>query len=273
VRDSLGISDVDAPAAAAEKIRGGLAAAGLDVAAGAPYVAHLLGLGIGVEPLAALRPEEIKARTFEILRQLSLGRSRRSPRVLVIGDLHGIAATSEEYLASLAQVVGPPPIMLITTHRPGYRPPWAAEPPVTRMALRPLARADSLTVVRSVVGAGGAADPLIAIILAQAEGNPVFLEELARAVRDGGGGGDPAVPDTIEQVIQARIDRLPLPHRNLLQEASVVGTDVPLALLRAVTDQSDEMLQRALAELTGSEFLQLAGEGQYTFKHALTHEV
>src|SRR5262249_51867124 len=144
--------------------------------------------------------------------------------------------------------------------------------PVTRMALQPLARADSLTVVRSVVGADGAADPLIAIILAKAEGNPFFLEELARAVRDGGSGEALAVPDTIEQVIQARIDRLP-PHRNLLQEASGVGTDVPLALLRAVTDQSDEMLQRALAELTGSEFLQLAGEGQYTFKHALTHEV
>ena len=115
--------------------------------------------------------------------------------------------------------------------------------------------------------------------MAKAEGNPFFLEELAWAMRElKQDGHEPRliVPDTVEEVLLARIDRIPPAERSLLQEAAVIGRDVPLALLQAVTDMPAEELRDGLATLRAGEFLLETGaatEPGYTFKHALTHDV
>jgi tetratricopeptide (TPR) repeat protein len=85
-----------------------------------------------------------------------------------------------------------------------------------------------------------------------------------------------SVPDTIGEVLRARIDRLPLQDKGLLQTAAVIGKDVPFALLRSIAELSDRELRQGLARLQGAEFLHeahLSPELEYTFKHALTHEV
>src|SRR5213076_609884 len=84
------------------------------------------------------------------------------------------------------------------------------------------------------------------------------------------------VPATVQAVLAARIDRLPPEDKHLLQTAAVIGTDVPYALLRAIADVPEEALHRGLAHLQAAEFLyetRLFPEQDYTFKHALTHEV
>jgi tetratricopeptide (TPR) repeat protein len=84
------------------------------------------------------------------------------------------------------------------------------------------------------------------------------------------------VPATVQAVLAARIDRLPPEDKRLLQTAAVIGTEVPRPLLQAIADMSEDALARSLAELQAAEFLyetSLFPELEYTFKHALTHEV
>jgi tetratricopeptide (TPR) repeat protein len=127
------------------------------------------------------------------------------------------------------------------------------------------------------------------LLIARTEGNPFFLEESVRTlVETGVLVGEPGayrlarpleglqVPATVHAVLAARIDRLPPEEKRLLQTAAVVGTDVPFALLRAIADLSEAALHRGLAHLQAAEFLyetRLFPEPEYTFKHALTHEV
>src|SRR5262249_30884610 len=114
------------------------------------------------------------------------------------------------------------------------------------------------------------------MILRKAEGNPFFLEELTRAVAEREAlVPDVAVPDTIQGVITARIDRLPDSPKRLLQTASVLGRDVPLRLLRAIWEEPDT-LEASLQELQRLEFFyEHVGveDSVYIFKHALTQEV
>jgi predicted ATPase len=84
------------------------------------------------------------------------------------------------------------------------------------------------------------------------------------------------VPATVQAVLAARIDRLPPDEKRLLQSAAVIGKDVPLVILQAIADQSEQEISRGLSLLQAAEFLyetSLFPEVEYTFKHALTHEV
>ena len=84
------------------------------------------------------------------------------------------------------------------------------------------------------------------------------------------------VPATVQAVLAARIDRLPSDAKHLLQTAAVIGTEVPLPLMQAIAELPEEVLQRGLAHLQAAEFLyetRLFPEPEYTFKHALAHEV
>src|SRR5262249_95358 len=216
VRANGGMAEADPPEAIAEKARFGLQELGLD-AGSVPYLLRLLG---GKDPdgqLEALGPEVIKARTFEVLRQMCLRGSRRRPLVLEIEDLHWVDRTSEEYFAYLAESLAGASILLVATYRPGYRPPWSDRSFATQISLGRLAADESFSIVRSVLPAANVGDPLARMILDKAEGNPLFLEELARAVGDQGLVADLPVPDTVHGVLSARIDRLEEGDKRILQ--------------------------------------------------------
>jgi predicted ATPase len=166
---------------------------------------------------------------------------------------------------------------VLATFRPGYRPRWLDKSYATQIALHPLGPNDSRQVVRHVVHDMALSPVLEQQLLARAEGNPFFLEELAHSVREKGEGHAAlAVPDTIQAVLAARMDRLPTPERHLLQAASVIGKDIAVPLLQAIAELPEATLQQGLAHLQGAEFLyetQLLAERAYTFKHVLTQEV
>jgi DNA-binding NtrC family response regulator/tetratricopeptide (TPR) repeat protein len=276
VRDGMGLTDADPPETVTGKVRARLSALGLDVEDALPALLHLLGVKPGTERLALLSPEAVQGRIFETLRQLSLRASRQRPLVLVIENLHWLDPTSEEFLASLVESLAGAPLLLLVTHRPGYRPPWIEKSYVTQIALQPLAPGDSLALVRSVLPADAVPESLAEQILARAEGNPFFLEELTLAVSEPGDGtAGPGVPATIQDVLLARISRLADEPRWALQTASVLGRDVPLRLLKALW-AGPGALEPHLRELTRLEFLYEASgveEREYLFKHALTREV
>jgi len=275
VRANCGIVEGDAPDVVAEKVRFGLQEVGLDADGHAPYVLHLLGVAEEAPALEQLSAETIKARMFETLRAWSLHGSRRRPLIIAIEDLHWIDRSSEEYLTSLAESVAGAPVLLLCTWRPGYRPPWSEHSYVTQLALRRLGPRDSLSVVRSVLGADQVPEALARVVMERGEGNPFFLEELARAaLQRGEGADDRSVPDTIQGVLMARIDRLPDMPRRVLQTASVLGRGFPLRLLEAVWPEPATLAEQ-LQELQSLEFVyeQAGPEHGFMFKHALTQDV
>jgi tetratricopeptide (TPR) repeat protein len=277
LRAACGIAEGDAPGLIADKARTTLLEAGLDLLETAPYLMHLLDPEQEAERFAELTPDVTKARIFETLRQLVLRKSRQSPLVIVVEDLHWIDSTSEEFLASLAEILPGARLLMVCTHRGGYRPSWLEKSYATQVGLQPLAPEDSLHIVRSLLGADHAADALYELIVTKAEGNPFFVEELARTVREQIGGPTPmTVPDTVEEVLGSRIDRLAAEERRLLELAAVVGKDVPFAVVHAVAGLPEGELLRSFERLKSAEFLYETSPGpetEYTFKHTLTHEV
>src|SRR5205809_999914 len=217
LKASCGITDADTPDVVVERVSVGLREVGMDPARSGPYLFHLLGLQEGVERLATLEPAVRKARVFETLRQMWVGRSRQLPLVIVVEDLQWIDTISEEFFVSLAEVLVGSPILLVSTYRAGYRPPWIDKSYATQMALLPLAPDESRHVLKSALGAGEISDALADLIVAKAEGNPFFVEELGRAVREQGGPAAAlAVPDTIQEVLLGRIGRLAPADKRLL---------------------------------------------------------
>ena len=275
LRNNFRLSDADTPETIINKVRRSLGQIGMEPDEGAPYLLHLLGIREGTDPLSVLSPEAIKVRTFEILSEMTLRGSRPRPLILAVEDAHWIDTASEAYLASLLESMAGAPILLLMTYRPGYRPPGAEKSFATQMALPPLSQEDSRTVVHAVLQTEQVPDPLTQLILARAEGNPFFLEELARVVGEHGHHPPQAVPETLQEVLLARIDRLPEDAKQLLQTASVLGREFSLRLLRAIWDPGPA-LDRQLRDLTRLEFLFLrsaTAEPVYVFKHALTQQV
>jgi predicted ATPase/class 3 adenylate cyclase len=276
LRADCGILETDDSDRIAEKIRAALETVGLDAIERGPYLLNLLGVKDPDDRLAQLGAEAIMTRTFETLRQMTLLASRPRPLILVLEDLHWIDRTSESYLASLVESLSGARILLLATYRPGYRPAWMDRSYATQISLRPLGSGDSLAVLRSRLPDVVDADPRARLILEKAEGNPFFLEELARVVADD---PDPsagvAVPDTVHGVLMARIDRLPEVPKRLLQTASVLGREFSVRVLEAIVDETAGLTAH-LAELARLEFLYekaAAEEPVYVFKHALTQDV
>jgi class 3 adenylate cyclase/tetratricopeptide (TPR) repeat protein len=276
LRQSCGITETDGPEAIGQKLDWALNEMGLDASEAAPYLRYLLGIRRGTEKIAALGPQAIKSRSTELLRQLTLRESRRRPLVILAEDLQWIDKTSEEYTSSLIDTVGGAPVLLVLTYRPGYQPPWMKKSYATQIGLGQLSTGESLEMIHAVVEPGAMSDAVRRSILGKAEGNPLFLEELARAAyerRDLKTGDQ--LPGTIHDVLSARIDSLSQPARRAVQAAAVLGREVSLRLLTAVSDEPDT-LDEAVQELIHRElFYERSGAAElaYVFKHALIQEV
>ena len=275
LRQDCGIAESDTADTIREKIRHRLEAVGMHPEESAPYLLQLLGVREGTEQLTALTPEAIKLRTLETLRRIVINVSRQRPLVLVVEDLHWIDRTSEELFTSFTEDLPGSSIMFLTTYRPGYRPPWIDRSYTTQLALQPLSREDSLAMIRSLLPSV-VPESLLHRLVEKADGNPFFLEELCRAVEEHGDIETlPPVPDTIQEVLLARIDRLPAEPKRLLQTASVLGREFSARLLGAIAEEPGSV-DAHLGLLSGLEFLYqrtAAKEPGYVFKHALTQQV
>jgi class 3 adenylate cyclase/DNA-binding winged helix-turn-helix (wHTH) protein len=277
LRHFCGLTETDSPEVSIAKAHHQLQTIGLASEGWAPVLLHFLGLQEDATTLTALSPEARKARIVTLLTQLWLQASRQPPLLLVLEDLHWSDPSSEEWLVALVERMVGAPLLVLGTYRPGYRPGWLDKSYVTQVTLAPLPDAASLRIVQEVLPPAAQTAPLVPRLLATAEGNPFFLEELARTVvEQGAESAVSSVPETIQAVLLARLDRLPVTAKSLLQAAAVIGKDVTVPLLQSITNRSEESLQQDLAHLQAAEFLyetSLVPEPHYTFKHVLTQEV
>ena len=285
----FGVDERDAPRVVGQRVQAQLLA--LDGAL-APDVPALLALldAPDVDPQwQTLDPSQRRQRTLDALKRLVLRVSQARPVLLVVEDLHWIDAETQAFLDRLVVSVPAARLLLVVSHRPEYRHAWGSATSYTQLHLDPLPTVSAEALVGSLVGRDVAVQPLGRLLIERADGNPFFLEESvrtlveARALIGERGAYRPAqdvhtlrVPATVRAVLATRIERLPAADRQVLLAAAVVGKDVPFALLQAVADVPEATLRSALTNLHAAEFLRetrLFPDAEYTFKHALTHEV
>jgi class 3 adenylate cyclase/tetratricopeptide (TPR) repeat protein len=236
-----------------------------------------------------LDPPQRRQRTLVALQRLLLRESQEQPLLLVFEDLHWIDSETQALLDSLVERLPTAQLLLLVNYRPEYQPSWGSKTYYTQLRLEPLPPASAAAVLQALLGNDPSLVPLKQLLMARTEGNPFFLEESVHTlVETGVLVGAPGayqlvkpfdslqMPATVQAVLAARIDRLPPEEKRLLQTAAVIGTEVPFALLQAIADVPEVALHRGLAYLQAAEFLyeiRLFPEPEYTFKHALTHEV
>jgi class 3 adenylate cyclase/tetratricopeptide (TPR) repeat protein len=254
----------------------------------APYVKHVLSVDPGDADVAAMDPRERRVGVLEALRTLLVQESSRRPYVVVAEDLHWADEISRETLVALADAVPSAPILLLLTHRPGYRDTLGERPYLTRLALGRLDDDESLALAEDIVQGAGLPPELQRLIAGRAEGNPFYVEEVTKGLVEAGvlarSNGtyrlsrrvdEINIPDTIQEVVLSRIDRLHRDAKRALQLASVIGREFTARLLDRISDM-EAKLSEVLGDLKALELIYEKAffpELAYMFKHALTHDV
>ena len=261
-----------------------------------------VGLGSMLPPVLALLdvpPEDAawdlldaaqrRRQTLDALKRLLLRESQRQPLLLVFEDLHWIDAETQALLDSLADGLPAARILLLVNYRPEYTHAWGSRTYYAQLRIDPLSERGTDDLLTGLLGDDATLDPLKRLLAERTEGNPLFLEESVRSLVETGQlvgqrsayrldqpVHDLRIPATVQAVLAARIDRLPPEQKRLLQTAAVIGKDVPVALLQAIAERPEDEVQSGLSALQAAELLYEAGlfpGPEYTFKHALTHEV
>ena len=239
--------------------------------------------------LWSLEPPQRRQLTLDAVKRLLLRESRVQPLVLVLEDLHWIDAETQALLDSLVESVPAAPLLLLVNYRPEYSHGWTGKTYYRQLRVDPLPPESAEELLQVLVGGGAELTPLKRLLIERTQGNPFFLEESVRTlVETGALAGERGayrliedaqaiqVPATVQALLAGRIDRLPAEGKRLLQAASVIGKDVPFVVLQAIAEDGEGDVRRGLAHLQAAEFLyeaHLFPELEYTFKHALTHEV
>jgi len=232
-------------------------------------------------------PGQRRRQTLDALKRLFLSEAREQPIVVIFEDLHWIDRETQALLDGLVESLGSQRLLLIVDYRPEYRHTWNGKTYYGQMRLDTLPAESAGELLQVLLGDDQGLVPLKQLLVKR--GNPFFLEETVRTLVEtkvlvGERGGyrltQPLqvvqIPVTVQAVLAARIDRLSPGDKRLLQVASVIGKDVPFALLQAVADLPDETLRSGLDHLHNAEFLYEKGfypDLEYSFKHALTHDV
>ena len=237
----------------------------------------------------SLDPPQRRRRIQDAVRSLLLVESRRQPVVLVVEDLQRIDEETQALLDSLVDRLRGTRLFVLVAYRPEYEHRWMSKPDYAQLRIDAFVPETARGMLDALLGRDAALEPLKALLVARTDGNPLFLEESVRAlVETQVLLGEPGarrlvrpleaiqVPGSVHAVLAARIDRLTPEAKRVLQSASVLGKDVPLAVLEAIADLPEDALRVALGGLQSAELLYEAAffpEIEYTFKHALTLEV
>jgi tetratricopeptide (TPR) repeat protein len=233
-------------------------------------------------------PQQRRGEIFDALRRLTARAAEARPQVVVYEDLHWIDQATEEYLLSFADSIPASRVLHVLSYRPGYSHPFGERTYHTRLALTALASQASVRMAEAMLATSDLPEELTALIVRKAEGNPFFVEEVVKSLQEAEAirpAGDRyvlarpvheiVVPDTIQDVLMARVDRLPEAAKRTLQMASVIGRDFSRRLLDRLSD-AGERTENLLGQLKAVELIYekaVLPELSYTFKHALTHEV
>jgi class 3 adenylate cyclase/tetratricopeptide (TPR) repeat protein len=298
LKNVMGLRPAEPPAIARTKLRAALRSlTGPRVDQVQSALAHLLGVDLGPgQPAALADARALQSQLVVAARAILESLAARGPVVLAVEDIHWADAASIELLTVLLELTDLLPLMVLVTSRPEREgESWTfrfhAERNfphrLTEIRLAPLAPEASQHLADNLLRVSDLPDGLRTRVLARAEGNPFFLEEIIRALIEEGvlrregerwvASGDAErapLPATLRGVLAARIDRLPGPAKAVLQRAAVVGRFFTHRALEALSEPGEE-LDRPLADLFRAELVRewaRLPERQYLFKHALTQE-
>jgi predicted ATPase len=272
-----------------EKLTGKLLTLDRALEGSLPALLSLLDVPADDPAWAALDPSQRRRQTLDSLKRLLLRESQVQPLLVIFEDLHWIDSETQALLDALVESLPAARVLLLVNYWPEYSHQWGSRTYYTQLRLDALPHDHAGELLSALIGSDVALDPLKRVLIERTEGNPFFLEESVRSlVETGSLVGERGtyrlaralptiqVPATVQAVLAARIDRLPPADRAVLQTASVVGKDVPFGLLHAIAERDEAELRAAIGRLQAAEFLyetRIFPDVEYTFKHALTHDV
>src|SRR5215468_5024450 len=241
------------------------------------------------ERYLGMDPQQRRRYTLDAIKLVLIRESQRRPLLIVFEDLHWIDSETQAFFDSFVESLPMARIVLLVDYRPEYSHGWGDKSYYTQIRVDPLQPASAEELLQYLLGSNKDLAPLKELLMHRTEGNPFFAEESVRSLVETGvlvgekGAYRPGlrideirIPNTIQNVLADRIDRLPLEEKRLLQIAAVIGAIVPLPLLRAVAELPEDELYEYLTKLQSADFIhetKLFPEVEYSFKHALTTEV
>jgi len=273
VKSAAGITDNDPMETAREK---------LIECCGDEAIAELLGLASGV--MEAVEGERGQPEIAWAAREFVDELADVQPLILVFEDIHWAEEPLLELIDHLAQWVRERALLILCLARPellDVRPGWGGgRVRSTAIELEPLARDESEALAEALLSEHDVPEKVRARLLDKTEGNPLFVEETVRMMLEEEADGDDRIPDTLQALIGARIDRLPAGEKIVLQRGSVIGRVFWADAISHLSpeydaddleDMLDDLLLRDL--VTREERSTITGESAYRFKHVLIREV
>jgi class 3 adenylate cyclase/tetratricopeptide (TPR) repeat protein len=268
IKASAGITDDDPANEAFEKLR---------VSCESEAVADLLAVALGVLGGAEgeRTPEQLNWAALRWATQLA----GAQPLVLVFEDVHWAEEPLLDLIEQLARSLRDAPVLIVALARPELldaRPSWSGGiRSATTIDLAPLTAPESEELANALLGHEGVLAAQQGLLLERAEGNPLFLEEIAHTLRDGP--GPEGIPDTLQALIASRIDGLSSEEKRLLQSAALVGRVFWQGALDSVAPDLDvaDLLDRLVGRelLVREERSSISGDQAFRFRHGLIREV
>jgi class 3 adenylate cyclase/tetratricopeptide (TPR) repeat protein len=288
LRSAFNIKKDDREYIIKEKIEAKIAQLRMDLAETIPPIQDLLSLKVNDENYINLEPNQKKNRTFETIRNLLIRESHNNLLIVAIEDLHWIDKISEELLDYLIGWLTNARILMILLYRPEFTHQWGSKSYYNRIGLGHLTVKSSAELVEAILTGSEVVPEIKELILNRATGNPLYMEEVTQTLIENGSirkkdaqyilsqkPSEVQVPDTIQGIIAARMDRLDENLKRIMQVASVIGREFAFPVLQAITG-IEEDLKSHLLNLQRLELIYektLFPELEYIFKHALTQEV
>ena len=241
-------------------------------------------------PALDLTPQQKKEKIFETLSRQLAGLARGRPVLMIFEDLHWADPTSRELLDLTVQQIVEMPVLLVTTFRPEFQPPWTGQPHVTSLTLRRLGREESERLVKEIMrDVALLSSDVLDEIVTRTDGVPLFLEELTKAVLEAAASdadhGRRAVsafpprslevPATLHASLMARLDRLGPTAKQIAQVGAVIGRDFSYALLAAAARRTAVELGDPLRRLVEAGLVFRRGvppHATFQFKHTLVRD-
>ena len=255
----------------------------------AALLAQMLSLpNDGRYPALDLAPHQRRQRTLAALARRIEGIARKTPVLMVYEDAHWADPSSLEAIGLLVDKVEALRLLLFVTFRPEFVPPWAIRPHVTALTINRLAAGEVTALIDRVAGGKPLAVNIRQDIVDRADGIPLFVEEMTKAVLEAGAEGEGAaarmvaatpspalaVPSSLHASLMARLDRLG-PAKGVAQVGAAIGRQFSHALLVSVAEETEPELEALLDQLLQSGLLSREGtppHATYLFKHALVQD-
>ncbi len=238
-------------------------------------------------PSLELGDRELKRRTLGLLTNLLLGMGHSEPTIIIVEDVHWIDQTTLELLDGVIDKSPETASLVLVTFRPEFKASWTGQAHVTLLSLNRMSQKNCTKLIENIVDKIEMPEEILAQIVAKTDGIPLFVEELTKTVLESGVVEERqenhllnqplpslAIPDTLQDSLMARLDRL-APVKEILHIGAVIGREFSYDLLSAVAKQSEKNLRESLNKLLESGLVfqrGIAPDATYIFKHALVRD-